>query len=365
MQFDLFYILLVFLCPLNSRSFFTEIFPIARIMISTDILVIGAGPCGLFAAFEAGLLKLHCHFVDYLPIPGGQCAELYPKKPIYDIPGFPSVLAGDLIQNLLKQIEPFKPGFTLGERAESIEKLGDGSFKTITSRGTEIHSKFIFIAGGLGCFAPRKPNVANLVEFENKGVDYIVRDPEEFRGKRVVIAGGGDSALDWTLVLADIVAELTLVHRSKQFRAAPDSVQKMEALAASGKLTFIPDANVTGLSGNGRLSEVEITKESGEVERKNADFFIPLFGLAPQLGPIANWGLALEKNSIAVNPLDYSTSIEGVYAIGDIAEYPNKLKLILTGFHEAAAACHAVHQKLNPGKKHVIKYTTVSGVQGF
>lgn len=334
-------------------------------MISTDILVIGAGPCGLFTAFEAGLLKLHCHFVDYLPIAGGQCAELYPKKPIYDIPGFPSVLAGDLIHNLLKQIEPFKPGFTLGERAESIEKQEDGSFKTTTSRGTEIHSKFIFIAGGLGCFAPRKPNVANLVEFENKGVDYIVRDPEDFRGKKVVVAGGGDSALDWTLILAELASELTLVHRSKQFRAAPDSVQKMEALAAEGKITFVADANVTGLAGNGVLNEVIITTETGEETRKAADYFIPLFGLAPQLGPIADWGLALEKNAITVNPSDYSTSVEGIYAIGDIAEYPNKLKLILTGFHEAAVACHSVQQKLNPGKKHVIKYTTVSGIQGF
>jgi thioredoxin reductase (NADPH) len=334
-------------------------------MITTDILVVGAGPCGLFTAFEAGLLKLHCHFIDYLPIAGGQCAELYPKKPIYDIPGFPSVLAGDRIQNLLKQIEPFKPGFTLGERAENIEKLEDGSFKTTTSRGTEIHSRFIIVAGGLGCFAPRKPDVENLALFENNGVDYIVRNPEDFRGKRVVVAGGGDSALDWTLILAELASELTLVHRSKQFRAAPDSVQKMEALAASGKITFIADANVTALAGNGALNEVIITPESGEAIRKAADYFIPLFGLAPQLGPIATWGLALEKNFITVNPLDYSTSTEGIYAIGDIAEYPHKLKLILTGFHEAAVACHAIQQKLNPGKKHVIKYTTVSGIQGF
>ena len=334
-------------------------------MISTDILVIGAGPCGLFAAFEAGLLKLRCHFVDYLPIPGGQCAELYPKKPIYDIPGYPSVLAGDLITNLMKQIEPFKPGFTLGERAESIEKLEDGTFKTVTSRNTEIHSRFIFIAGGLGCFAPRKPDIAHLADFEYKGVDYIVRNPEDFRGKKVVVAGGGDSALDWTLILAELVSELTLVHRSKQFRAAPDSVQKMEALAASGKITFIADANVTDLAGNGVLKEVVITQEGGGQIRKEADYFIPLFGLAPQLGPIANWGLALEKNAITVGPNDYSTSVEGIYAIGDIAEYPNKLKLILTGFHEAAVACHSVNHKLNPNKKHVIKYTTVSGIQGF
>jgi thioredoxin reductase (NADPH) len=344
---------------------FTDFLPSYFPMISTDILVIGAGPCGLFTAFEAGLQKLRCHFVDYLPVAGGQCAELYPKKPIYDIPGFPSVLAGDLIHNLLKQIEPFKPGFTLGERAESIVKLDDGTFQTTTSRDTDIHSRFIVIAGGLGCFAPRKPNVENLERFEQKGVDYIVRDPEEFRGKRVVVAGGGDSALDWALVLSDLASELTLVHRSRQFRAAPASVEKMEELAVQGKITFIPDANVTGVAGNGVLSEVVITKENGEQERKAADYFIPLFGLAPQLGPIANWGLALEKNAITVNPLDYSTSVEGVYAIGDIAEYPNKLKLILTGFHEAAVACHAIHQKLNPTKKHVIKYTTVSGITGF
>ncbi|MCS6807905.1 MAG: NAD(P)/FAD-dependent oxidoreductase [Bacteroidota bacterium] len=334
-------------------------------MITTDILVIGAGPCGLFTAFEAGLLKLRCHFVDYLPVPGGQCAELYPKKPIYDIPGYPSILAGDLIQNLLKQIEPFKPGFTLGERAETIEKLDNEMFRTVTSRNTEIHSRFIVIAGGLGCFAPRKPDIPYIAEFESKGVEYIVRNPEDFRGKKVVIAGGGDSALDWTLVLAEIAAELTLVHRSKQFRAAPDSVQKMEALVSAGKISFIPDANVTDLRGNGVLNEVVITKEGGECIHKATDFFIPLFGLSPQLGPIANWGLALEKHSIRVNPHDYSTSIEGIYAVGDIAEYPNKLKLILTGFHEAAVACHAINQKLNPNKKHVIKYTTISGIQGF
>lgn len=329
---------------------------------STDIIVIGAGPCGLFVAFEAGLLKMHCHFVDYLPIPGGQCAEIYPKKPIYDIPGYPSVLAGDLISNLMKQIEPFHPQFTLGERAESLEKQEDGLFKLATHRGTVITGHTVMIAGGLGCFEPRKPTIENLAQYEDRGVEYIIRDPEMYRGKTVVVGGGGDSALDWTIVLADIAASVTLVHRSQSFRAAPDSVAKAQALADAGRITMITDANVSGLSGDGALKTVTLTMNDGSTVVRNADHYIPLFGLSPKLGPIAQWGLALDKNAIAVENTTFQTNVEGIYAVGDIAEYPHKLKLILCGFHEAAIACHATYQRRNPDKKHVLKYTTVTGI---
>lgn len=330
----------------------------------TDVIIIGAGPCGLFTVFEAGLLKWKCHLIDYLPIPGGQCAEIYPKKPIYDIPGFPSVLAGDLVDNLIQQGAPFKPEFTLGERADSLERLEDGTFRVTTSRGTVVRGKTVFLAGGLGCFEPRKPVIDHLAMFEDKGVEYIIKDPEMYRGKRVIIGGGGDSALDWTIVLADIATEVTMIHRSAQFRAAPDSVSKAQALADAGKIKLITDAQVTGLQGSGALESVTITHNDGSTGQIDVDHFIPLFGLSPKLGPIAQWGLSLDKNAVNVDPLTFQTSVEGIYAVGDISEYPNKLKLILCGFHEAAVALNYEYQRQHPEKKHVIKYTTVTGVQG-
>lgn len=330
--------------------------------ITTDVIVIGAGPCGLFTVFEAGLLKWHCHLIDYLPVAGGQCAEIYPKKPIYDIPGYPSVLAGELVENLIKQGAPFHPTFTLGERADHLEKLDDGTFKLTTSRGTEIQGHTVLIAGGLGCFEPRKPAIANITDFEDRGVEYIIRDPEFYRNKNVVIGGGGDSALDWTIVLADIAATVTLVHRSQQFKAAPDSVSKATALAANAQISMITDANVTSLYGQDGLTAVQLTHNDGSTEVINADHYIPLFGLSPKLGPIASWGLGIEKNAIKVDPTDYQTAIPGIYAVGDIAEYPNKLKLILSGFHEASVALNVQYQRLHPEKKHVIKYTTVTGI---
>jgi len=329
---------------------------------STDVIVIGAGPCGLFTVFEAGLLKWKCHLVDYLPTPGGQCTEIYPKKPIYDIPGFPSVLAGELVDNLVKQGAPFHPQFTLGERAEQLEKLEDGTFRLTTSRGTVITGRTVFLAGGLGCFEPRKPMIEGLSAYEDNGVEYIIKDPEFYRGKRVIIGGGGDSALDWTIVLADIASEVTMIHRSAQFRAAPDSVAKAHALAEAGKITLITDAQVTGLHGEGALHHVTITDNDGASRDINVDHFIPLFGLSPKLGPIAQWGLALDKNAVTVDPLTFQTSVEGIYAVGDISEYPNKLKLILCGFHEAAVALNYEFQRQHPEKKHVLKYTTVTGV---
>ena len=331
--------------------------------ISTDICIIGAGPVGLFAVFEAGLLKLRCHVVDALPQVGGQLSEIYPKKPIYDIPGFPEVLAGDLVRNLMQQIEPFHPTFTLGERVERYTKLEDGSFIVTTIDGTEIHCRAIAIAGGLGSFEPRKPAIDELERFENgRGVYYMVRDPETFRDQRLVIAGGGDSALDWTIFLADVAKEVTLVHRGTTFRGAADSAEKVKHLHEAGKVNLVLSSNVTHVHGNGQLEAVTITGNDGATRTVHTDSFIPLFGLTPKLGPIGDWGLELEDDAVKVNTVDYSTSEPGIYAIGDINTYPGKLKLILCGFHEAALMCQGAYKYIYPDKKYVLKYTTVNGV---
>ena len=334
-------------------------------MIQTDILIIGAGPTGLFTVFEAGLLKLKCHILDALPQPGGQLAELYPKKPIFDIPGFPEVLAGDLVNNLMEQIKQFQPGFTLGERAETIDKQEDGTFIVTSDKGTQIHANSVAIAGGLGSFEPRKPLIENLSFYEDKGVEYFIRDPEKFRNKKVVIAGGGDSALDWSIYLSNIASEVTLVHRRNEFRGALDSVEKVQELKNLGKIRLITPAEVIDLKGEEHLEGV-VLDENGATRTIETDYLIPLFGLTPKLGPIANWGLEIEKNAIKVdNTLDYQTNIPGIYAIGDVNTYPGKLKLILCGFHEATLMCQSVYQRMNPGKKYVLKYTTVSGIDGF
>lgn len=334
-------------------------------MKETDIIIIGAGPTGLFAVFEAGLLKMKCHLIDTLPQPGGQLAELYPKKPIFDIPGYPSVGAGELVDNLMEQIKQFQPEFTLSETAETIDKNEDGTFVVTTNKGTKIKGKAVAIAGGLGTFEPRKPELANLVDYEEKGVEYFVRNPESFAGKRVVIAGGGDSALDWSIYLANIAKSVTLVHRRNEFRGALDSVEKVKALKDTGKINLITPCEVVEIKGKGKVESLVLDVE-GNRQEVETDYFIPLFGLTPKLGPIANWGLEIEKNAIKVNnALDYQTNVEGIYAIGDINIYPGKLKLILCGFHEATLMCQSVYNRLNPGKKYVLKYTTVSGVDGF
>ena len=334
-------------------------------MIQTDILIIGAGPVGLFTVFEAGLLKLKCHIVDSLGQPGGQLTEIYPKKPIYDIPGYPSILAGELVDNLLQQIEPFKPGFTLGERAEKLEKTGDKMYKVTTSKGTEILAPVVVIAGGLGSFEPRKPPIANITDYEDHGVDYIIRDPEKYRGKHVVIAGGGDSALDWSIMLSEVAGRVTLVHRRTSFRGALDSVEKVMELAKHGKIDLITNAQVSGLSGNDRLESVDIDEEGKGVYHHPTDYFLPLFGLAPKLGPIGEWGMEIEDNAIRVNTLDYSTNLPGVYAIGDVNTYPGKLKLILCGFHEGTLMIQSAFKYIYPDQKLSFKYTTVVGVTGF
>jgi len=336
-------------------------------MIESDIIIIGAGPCGLFTVFEAGLLKLKCHLIDALPQPGGQLTEIYPKKPIYDIPGFPEVLAGDLIDNLMKQAEPFKPTFTLGERAESFEKDENDHFIVTTNRGTKHKAPIVAIAGGLGCFEPRKPPISNIVDFEDKGIEYIVRDPEFYRGKRVVISGGGDSALDWSIFLANGVAEhVTLIHRSTSFRGHLDSVQKVMDMSEKGQMRLITNAEVVGLNGGDQLNSVIVNIDGREnPEVLETDHWLPLFGLSPKLGPLSEWGLNIDKNSIEVNTFDYSTNVPGLYAIGDINTYPGKLKLILCGFHEATLMVQSAFKRIYPNKNLVLKYTTVNGVNGF
>ena len=322
----------------------------------------------MFTVFEAGLLKLKCHLIDALPQPGGQCSEIYPKKPIYDIPAYPEILAGDLVDRLMEQIKPFEPGFTLGERAEKLDKQEDDSFIVTTNKGTQHHASVVVIAGGLGSFEPRKPQIENLVKYEDNGVVYMIKDPEVYRDKKVVIAGGGDSALDWAIYLADVAAEVSLVHRRNEFRGALDSVEKASELAKLGKIRLFTEAEVKELHGENALQAVVIKHNDSEKGQTyvETDHFIPLFGLSPKLGPLGTWGLEIERNAIKVNNAkDYQTNIPGVFAIGDVNTYEGKLKLILSGFHEAAVMCQYAYQIINPGKRFVMKYTTVGGVEGF
>lgn len=334
-------------------------------MIKTDICIIGAGPVGLFTVFEAGLLKMRCHLIDALPQIGGQLSEIYPQKPIYDIPGYPEIKAQELVDNLMDQIKPFDPTFTLGERVEDLEKQEDGSFIVKTSDGTQVHCQVIAIAGGLGCFEPRKPEIEGLEDFEGKGVAYMVKNPETYRDKKVILAGGGDSALDWTIYLADIAEKVTLIHRGDTFRGAPDSAEKVFDLAKEGKINLILQSNISSISGNGHLKNVSVLGKDKESRDLEADYLIPLFGLSPKLGPIANWGLNIDKNAIEVNTFDYSTNVERIYAIGDINTYPGKLKLILCGFHEAALMVQSAFKFVYPDQKLSFKYTTVYGVNAF
>lgn len=336
-------------------------------MIQTDLIIVGAGPVGLFTVFEAGLLKLKCHLIDALPITGGQCSEIYPKKPIYDIPAYPEILAGDLIANLNKQIEPFKPGFTLGEPAVDLHKDKEGQFIVTTKQGTAHRAPAVAIAGGLGVFVPRRPKIDNLRDFEDKGISYFIKDPSIYKSKKVVISGGGDSALDWAIFLAEESdADVTLVHRSSNFRAHPDSTQKAMDLASKGKIKMLLHSEVYQLHGNGQLDSVVIKRKEQEDVEIATRHWLPLFGLTPKLGPIGKWGLEIEKNAIKVdNALDYATNIDGVYAIGDVNTYPGKLKLILCGFHEATLMVQSVFKRIYPDKRNVLKYTTVNGVKGF
>lgn len=333
--------------------------------IVTDLCIIGAGPVGLFAVFEAGLLKMRCHLIDVLPQVGGQLSEIYPQKPIYDIPGFPTINAQELIENLMQQIAPFKPTFSLGEKVEELIELDSQTFLIRTNENTTVEAKAVVIAGGLGCFEPRRPELNNLSFYEGRGVNYFVKDTERYRNKQVVIAGGGDSALDWTIVLSDIAEKVTLVHRSESFRGAPDSADKVAELAKSGKINLILQTNVSALAGEKELQSITLEHKDKTISTIPADYFIPLFGLTPKLGPIADWSLNLHNSAIEVNTFDYSTNVPGIFAIGDINTYPGKLKLILCGFHEAALMVQSAFNRVYPDKKKTFKYTTVYGVNEF
>ena len=331
--------------------------------VETDVAIIGAGPAGLFAVFELGLLDIKCHLVDILGKPGGQCAELYPEKPIYDIPGFPEVSAQGLVDNLMKQIQPFGPVFHMGEMVERVEALGDAEhqkFRVTTDAGTEITAKCVLIAAGGGSFMPKKPPIPGIDAYEGKSVFYAVRKVEQFRGRRVAIVGGGDSALDWVLNLHPVAERITLIHRRDAFRAAPHSVNAMRELVASGSMDFIL-GQVSGLKGeDGQLSALVLRKETGETVDLAIDDMLPFFGLTMKLGPIADWGLNLHENLIPADTEKFETSTPGIFAIGDIITYPGKLKLILSGFHEGALAAQKIHRYVYPDKRLVFQYTTSS-----
>ena len=331
--------------------------------VHTDALIIGAGPVGLFAVFELGLLDVKAHVIDILDRPGGQCAELYPEKPIYDIPGLPVVTGQELTDRLLEQIKPFEPVFHFGQRVDALRRV-EGGFEVETDAGSKFFAKVIVIAAGGGSFTPKRPPLAGIETFEGTSVFYSVRKMDAFRDKKVVVVGGGDSALDWTLSLEPVAKSVTLIHRRDEFRAAPDSVNKMRALVQEGRMKFIL-GQVTKLNGQGaELKSLTVRgpvsggrEEEFEIE---AERLMPFFGLTMKLGPIANWGLNLHENLIAVDTEKFETSEPGIFAIGDINWYPGKLKLILSGFHEAALMAQQAHRIVYPGKKVVFQYTTSS-----
>lgn len=331
---------------------------------TTDVIIVGAGPVGLFAVFECGMLKMRCHVIDALDTTGGQCAALYPEKPIYDIPGYPRIDAADLIHRLEEQIAPFKPVFHLGQQVESLTK-SDGGWRVATATGTTIEGRAIIIAAGVGAFGPNRPPLAGIEGYEGKSIFYMVKQRESLRGKRVVIAGGGDSALDWTLILADIAQKLYVIHRRPKFRGAPESVARMEALAAAGKIELVVPYQLAALEGrDGRIDAVIVSTLDGNTRRLEADVLLPFFGLAMNLGPIAQWGLNLDHNHIVVDPATCQSSAAGIFAIGDIARYAGKLKLILSGFSEAAMAAHAIYPMVHPGEALHFEYSTTKGVPG-
>jgi thioredoxin reductase (NADPH) len=331
--------------------------------LTTDIVVIGAGPVGLFAVFQAGMLKMRCHVVDTLEMIGGQCTALYPEKPIYDIPGYPAIEAAELINRLEEQAASFEPVYHLGQQVVALKQLQSHEWEVTTSTHTVIRCKAVIIAAGCGAFGPNRPPLDGLEQYEGSSIFYLVRRKEDFRGKRVVIAGGGDSAVDWALSLADVAEKLYVVHRRPKFRAAPESCAQLDALAAAGKVEMVIPYQLHGLRGEGsQLTGVEVATLAGETRMLDADVLLPFFGLAMELGPIADWGLNLDKGHILVDSGTLQTSAQGVFAIGDIAHYPHKLKLILCGFSEAAMACHSIYPIVHPGEVLHFEYSTTKGV---
>jgi thioredoxin reductase (NADPH) len=327
--------------------------------IETDAVIVGAGPCGLFAVFEMGLLDIQCHVIDILDRPGGQCAELYPEKPIYDIPALPVVTGQELTDRLLEQIKPFNPQFHFNERIDGLEKQADGRFLLTTDAGRSFLTKVVVIAAGGGSFTPKRPPLPGIEGYEGKSVFYSIRKMESFRGEDVLIVGGGDSALDWTLNLQPLARSLTLLHRRDEFRAAPKSVNDMRALVAEGKMRLMIGQAI-GLHGQDGMLERVTVKTADADETIAATRMMPFFGLTMKLGPVAEWGLNLAENLVPVDTERFETSTPGVFAIGDINTYPGKLKLILSGFHEAALMSQAAQKIVFPGKKVMFQYTTSS-----
>ena len=333
--------------------------------LSTDVAVIGAGPVGLFAVFECGMLKLRCQVIDTLEMIGGQCAALYPEKPIYDIPGYPRILAQDLVERLAEQAAPFEPDYHLGQQVTGLERQEDGRWRLTTSKGTVIDASAVVIAAGGGAFGPNRPPLAGIEDYEGSSVHYLVQRRESFRGQRIVIAGGGDSAVDWANSLAELAEKIYVVHRRAKFRAAPESVRQLHRLAENGKVELVIPYQLAGLEGDGRrLSGVTVADLEGHTKLLPANSLLPFFGLSMNLGPIADWGLALERELITVDPASCQTNQPGIFAIGDIAHYPGKLKLILTGFAEAAAAAHAIHHLVYPDQELHWEYSTTKGLPG-
>ncbi len=332
-------------------------------MITTDVVIVGAGPCGLFQVFELGLLGLKAEVVDSIRQPGGQCTELYPDKPIYDIPGIPVCTGDELTEQLLKQIEPFDAGMHLGEEVAVVQRQDDGSFFVETSAGTQFNAKAVVVAAGVGSFQPRQLRVVGAEAYEGVSLHYRVRDPQQFSGKRLAILGGGDSALDWVLELINVAEHITLIHRRDEYRAVPASVEKMREYVAAGKMDVIEKAKVTEIAGEGdQLSSIVVQPKDGEASTIEVEQVLVFFGLAPKLGPIADWGLDINRKTINVDTEKFETSEPGIYAVGDINFYPGKKKLILCGFHEAALAAFAIKQRLEPEKKVHVQYTTTSPI---
>jgi thioredoxin reductase (NADPH) len=333
-------------------------------MSETDVAIVGAGPVGLFAVFECGMLKMRAQVFDALDLPGGQCTALYPEKPIYDVPGYPKIEALALVEKLAEQAAPFQPVYHLGATVTGLAAV-KGGFRLTTAAGISVVAKAVIVAAGVGAFGPNRPPLPGIEAYEGKSVFYLVKRREDFRGKRVAIAGGGDSAVDWAISLAEVAERVMVVHRRAKFRAAPDSCARLEALAQSGRIDLVIPYQLAGLEGeNGGLSRVLVADLDGKTRALEADCLLPFFGLSMNLGAIAEWGLNLDRNHIAVAPATCSTSVPGIFAIGDIATYPGKLKLILSGFAEAAQAAHAIYPLVHPGEALHFEYSTTKGVPG-
>jgi thioredoxin reductase (NADPH) len=340
-----------------------DLSPLPDHHFATDVAIVGAGPVGLFAVFECGMLKMRCHVIDTLEMIGGQCAALYPEKPIYDIPGYPHILAQDLVDRLADQAAPFEPVYHLGQQVTGLRRLDDGRWRLTTSRGRTIDATAIVIAAGCGAFGPNRPPLAGIEDYEGTSVHYMVQRREAFRGQRIVVAGGGDSAVDWAISLAELAERIYVVHRRPKFRAAPESVERLHRLVESDKVELVIPYQLDGLEGDGRrLSGVVVADLEGHKKTLPADKLLPFFGLSMNLGPIADWGLELDHHHIAVNPATSETNHAGIFAIGDIAHYQGKLKLILAGFSEAALAAHAIRPLVYPGEALHWEYSTTKGV---